>query len=264
MCDQDALSQTGGFMNRDALRKLFKTAGPAILPVIHTLDTEQAARNVRVAMREGAHGVFLINHDFAHEQLLAIIRDVRSLFPWLWLGVNFLGVTGKDAFPILGELEQTGCLIDAYWADDARIDERVETQVEAEEIDTVRASSGWSGMYFGGTAFKKQRDVAEEHYAVSAEIACRHMDVVTTSGVATGKAADLSKIETFRAACGDRPLGIASGVTPENVHLYAPLLDAILIATGINHDDDFYNINPERLRDVLACTRLVSVGDEKT
>ncbi len=249
-------------MNQTEFRKLFKTAGPAILPVIHTLDTPQAARNIRTAMREGAHGVFLINHDFPHERLVPIIRDVRRQFPWLWLGVNFLAVTGKDAFPILGDLEKEGCLIDAYWADNARIDERSDVQVEAEEIDAIRTASGWSGLYFGGTAFKKQRDVKPEHFDLSARIACKHMDAVTTSGVATGHAADLSKIETFRNACGDHPLAIASGVTSENVHLYAPLLDAILIATGINHDGDFYNIDPGRLRDVLARARSVSLGDE--
>lgn len=251
-------------MDRNAFRKLFKTAGPAILPVIHTLDTDQAARNARVAMREGAHGVFLINHDFPEAELVPIIREVRTLFPWLWLGVNFLGVTGKDAFPILGDLEKEGYPVDAYWADNARIDERVEAQDEANEIDAIRTASGWSGLYFGGTAFKKQRDVAPEDYDRSASIACRHMDVVTTSGVATGKAADLTKIETFRDACGDHPLAIASGVTPENIHLYAPLLDAILIATGINKDGDFYNIDPERLRDVLARARDISLGGERS
>lgn len=249
-------------MNRDAFRKLFKVPGTAILPVIHTLDTEQAARNVRVAMQEGAQGVFLINHDFAHEELVPIIREVREQFPWLWLGVNFLGVTGKDAFPVLGTLEKDGCPVDAYWADNARIDERVDAQTEADEIANIRENSGWSGLYFGGTAFKKQRDVAPEDFATSASIACRYMDAVTTSGIATGKAADLSKIETFRAACGKHPLAIASGVTSDNVHLYAPLLDAILIATGINHDNDFYNIDPVRLRDVLARSRSSCLGGE--
>ena len=249
-------------MHRNAFRKLFKTAGPAILPVIHTLDAQQATRNVQVAMKEGAQGVFLINHDFPHDDLIPIIRDIRRQFPWLWLGVNFLGVTGKDAFPILGELERDDCIVDAYWADNARIDERVEEQTEAKEIDAVRTASGWNGFYFGGTAFKKQRDVAIEHYTLSAEIACRHMDGVTTSGVATGMAADLSKIKTFRDACGDHTLAVASGVTPENVHLYAPLLDAILVATGINRDDDFYNIDPKRLQAVLARARAVSLeGD---
>ena len=51
-------------MNRTEFRKLFKTTGPAVLPVIHVVDAEQAIKNVQVALSEGAQGVFLINHDF--------------------------------------------------------------------------------------------------------------------------------------------------------------------------------------------------------
>ena len=50
--------------------------------------------------------MFLINHDFGVDPFLPIIRDVRDRFPALWLGVNFLGVTGRDAFPVLAGLAE--------------------------------------------------------------------------------------------------------------------------------------------------------------
>lgn len=246
-------------MTRDAFRKFFKTGGPAIIPVIHVLDERQAIHNAAIAMREGAHGVFLINHDFPKEDLVGIIRRVRERFAWLWLGVNFLGVTGKFAFPMLAELKRDGCMVDAYWADDGRIDERSVCQSEADEIAQARLASGWDGLYFGGTAFKKQREVAADKFGEAARIACRYMDAVTTSGIATGEAADLSKIETFRAACDRHPLAIASGVNVANVHLYAPLVDAILVATGINKAGDFYNIDPDTLRALLRRAREASI-----
>ena len=242
-------------MDRNEFRKYFKTPGPAILPVIHALDIDQVTRNISIATQAGAYGVFLINHDFEPDRLLPIIRTTRQRFPWLWLGINFLAVTGRDAFPILGDLQNEGVQIDAYWADDARIDERTSEQAEACEIDEVRKQSHWNGLYFGGTAFKKQREIDPVSFHQSASLACKHMDVVTTSGVATGKAADIEKISTFRSACGDHPLAVASGITPDNISDYAPLLDAILIATGINEDGDFYNINPQRLQTVLERSR---------
>jgi predicted TIM-barrel enzyme len=248
-------------MRRNELRKQFKTLAPAILPVIHTLDSAQAMKNIRVAMRAGAQGVFLINHDFDYEQLLPILSEVRQAYPALWLGVNFLAVTGKDAFPVLGYLQKQGILIDAYWADDARVDERVEHQAEAEEILSVKQATGWAGLYFGGTAFKKQREVAPADYALSAGIACRFMDVVTTSGAATGEAAELDKIRTFRQACADNAIAVASGVTAENISDYALLVDAILIATGINYENDFYNIDPAKLNSVLERARRTCVPD---
>lgn len=236
-------------MNREQFRNSFKTSGLVVLPVIHVLDNEQAERNIRCAIDGGCPGVFLINHDFPREQFLPIIRHARQCFPDYWIGVNFLAVTGKEAFPVLAELGEEKIRVDAYWADDARIDERLsaDQQAKAQEIERVRRTCGWNGVYFGGTAFKKQREISPDDYALSASIATQYMDVITTSGIATGQSADVGKIDTFRNACADRPVALASGITPENVMEYVPFVDAVLVATGINHKDDFYNIDPDRL-----------------
>ena len=243
-------------MNREQLQNHFKQQGLLVLPVIHVLDNEQAESNARLAFDAGCPGVFLINHDFAYEKFLPIIRHVRQVFPDKWIGVNFLAKTGKIAFPVLAELERDGVRVDGYWADDARIDERhtADDQVEAEEIADVKAASGWNGLYFGGTAFKKQREVDATDYGKSASIACNFMDVVTTSGIATGHSADLEKIKTFRTVCGNTPIGLASGITPDNVSSYAAYVDCVLVATGINIKDDFYNIDPVRLAKLLEKT----------
>lgn len=236
-------------LNRDELRAGFGSKHAVVLPVIHVLSADQAISNIEIARKCGCPGVFLINHDFGVEPFLPMIRKARENFPDYWIGINFLAVTGKDAFPILADLENTGCRIDAYWADDARIDERlpVNAQKEASTILAVKKDVGWNGMYFGGTAFKKQREVAEADYAQSATIACNYMDVVTTSGVATGHAADTRKIKTFRKSCGEKPIALASGITPENVVEYANLIDCLMVATGINVENDFYNIDPPKL-----------------
>ena len=244
-------------MERSQFHRLFKSPGPVVLPVIHVLDADQAVRNIQVAAGEGAHGVFLINHDFDKEQLIPVVQEVRGLFSSLWLGVNFLAVTGRDAFPILGELEHNGCPVDAYWADDARIDEHRagDDQPEAEDIARVRAASGWSGLYFGGTAFKKQREVDPAAYETVARLAVPFMDVVTTSGRATGHEAAHAKIEAFQSGIADAALALASGITPENAQNYGDV-DCFMVATGINIEGDFYNIEPARL------ARLMKVADE--
>lgn len=244
-------------MKRHDFRKLFKSVGPAVLPVIHVTDNAQAERNVRILVEEGAPGCFLINHDFGVDRFLPIIAHVRARFPALWMGVNFLAVTGKLAFPVLGKLKSEGIAVDGYWADDARIDERraSDDQVEALEIASALEASGWSGLYTGGTCFKKQREVAPEHHEYSARFATAFMDAVCTSGVATGHAADTGKIKTFRRAMGDHALTLASGITPENAHLYMDDVDGFLVATGINHEGDFYNIDPAKLARLLKLTR---------
>ena len=241
-------------MRATELHELLGTRGCAIVPVIHALDERQVARNLDVAFGEGAPGALLINHDYDVETFLPVVRGARERWPDAWLGVNFLAVTGADAFPVLGQLAETGCRIDAYWADDARIDERLADgahQPEAARIAAVRESSGWRGLYFGGVAFKKQREVAPDDYATAATRACDWMDVVTTSGVATGHAARASKVATFRDACGDRALALASGVTSENFSTFDGLIDCALVATGINAPGDFYNIDRQRLATLL-------------
>lgn len=248
-------------MQRNAFRQLFGTRGPVVLPVIHVLDTAQALTNLDTAMEGGAAGCFLINHDFGVDAFLPIIRDVRAARPEPWIGINFLAVTGKDAFPTLDALAHEGVRVDAYWADDARIDETGADPAEAEEIAAVRYGSGWKGLYFGGTAFKKQRPVAEELCEAAAREAVAYMDVVTTSGVATGHAADAEKIQRFRAGVGDHAIALASGITPENAEHYNDV-DCFMVATGINCDGDFYTIDPARLRALLdVASRMGSVAE---
>jgi predicted TIM-barrel enzyme len=242
-------------MDRSAFHRLFKSPGPVVTPVIHVLDRAQVLANIGHAVRLGAPGVFLINHDFPVDAFLPILRAVRADCPHLWLGVNFLAQPGRVAFPVLGRLQAEGCGIDAYWADDACVDERRASQTEAEAIAAIRAASGWQGLYLGGVCFKKQRPVDPALNELSARIARPFMDVVTTSGVATGQAADLTKIADFRRGLGAAPLAIASGVTPDNAALYAADVDCFLVATGINRPGDFYTIDPARLAALLHLTR---------
>lgn len=244
-------------MTRREFHKLFKASGPVVLPVIHALDTGQVSENIRILVGEGAPGCFLINHDFGVDAFLPIVRETRSAWPSLWMGVNFLAVTGREAFPVLGGLEKADCPVDAYWADNARIDETGRDSSEARQIAAVRTASGWPGLYFGGTAFKKQRPVEPAHWQDAGREAAPFMDVVTTSGVATGQEADLRKVREFRAGIGDAPLALASGVTPGNARTYADV-DAFLVATGINRPGDFYNIDPARLAQLMRTVREIA------
>ena len=246
-------------MKREIFHKEFKVIGPAVLPVIHVQDQIQINRNIDLVVECGAQGVFLINHDFGVSDFLPLIRACRRDHPSLWLGINFLGVTGLSAFPILGDLEKDGCAIDAYWADDARIDERKTDQLEAAEIAEARTMSHWSGLYFGGTAFKKQRVVDSANYVEAAVHASKWLDVITTSGISTGQAADVEKIRKFRDGAKDTALAVASGITPENVNCYRSNIDAILVSTGINRNNDFYNIDRVKLdRLIQNCRAPIS------
>ncbi|MFN5998280.1 MAG: BtpA/SgcQ family protein [Paracoccaceae bacterium] len=238
-------------MNRQSFQQLFGSNGPVVTPVIHVLSTAQALANLEVLRAAGCPGAFLINHDFGRDAFLPILREVRRAMPDLWLGVNFLAEDGRVGFAALGALAAEGHAFQALWADDACLDERQADQLDAKAIAAARADSGWEGMYFGGVAFKKQRPVADADLERAARLGAEWMDVVTTSGLATGQAPDLAKIARFRASIGDAPLALASGITPENAGHFAADVDCFLVATGINHPGDFYNIDPARLTALL-------------
>ena len=99
--------------------------------------------------------------------------------------------------------------------------------------------------------------MAASEYRRSAEIAAPFIDVVTTSGIATGHEADDSKITDFRAGLAGAPLALASGITPGNAARYGREVDCFLVATGISRLGDFYNIDPLRLEALLTVTRKI-------
>ena len=46
-------------------------------------------------------------------------------------------------------------------------------------------------------------------------------------------------------------LAVASGITPENVAEYKKNVDLFMVATGINIEGDFYNIDANKLKKLM-------------
>lgn len=213
-----------------------------LIVVVHVQDRHQALRNVLIARDQGADGVFLINHQTNHLHLLSCYTYVRNHCPDFWIGLNYLDL---DRYAQIQRLPSDA---QGLWADNAQIDLRpMNPTYEASEFAKRRTESEKDFLYFGGVAFKYQRgssDPAEE-----ARLAVPYVDVITTSGDATGVAANLNKIESMKAAIGDHPLAIASGITPENVMDYMPHADCFLVATGVSFSDT--ELDPQRIRELV-------------
>lgn len=182
-----------------------------IIPVIHIQNYEQVLTNVRICVDVGIEKVMLIcmsGNDYLTEESHKI---VVSQYPDLWVGCNFLG---KGAIEALSTFQGDG-----LWTDQTITKERLGDKRK------------FSGLYFGGVAFKYQTQ--PEDFVSAAVEAKECIDVVTTSGIATGRAADLSKLQAMRAAIGDHPFAVASGVSEDNIGHYNGLLDYVLVATSI-------------------------------
>ena len=118
----------------------------------------------------------------------------------------------------------------------------------------------WEGLYFGGVAFKYQREVPPEKLGDAAKLASKYMDVVTTSGPGTGRAAAVEKIATMKKALGDFPLAIASGITPDNAADFLPHADCFLVATGIS--SQFDELDRDMLRALMEVVRAYNATEE--
>jgi len=217
------------------------------LPVIHVEEKEQAITQTRIAFDNGADGVFLINHFFGHSRLFEIYGEIRKLFGNEWIGINCLDL---EPIEVIRNVPKD---VNGVWVDNAFVDEELgydEQEYASEVLDTI-LSVKWTGLYFGGVAFKYQRQVKDLIKAT--EIACRYMDIITTSGEGTGIPAQVKKIEIMSeiAHKNKKKIAIASEITPENVNHYK-MADVFMVATGISYD--FTRLNPQlvkKLRDNL-------------
>lgn len=216
----------------------------AFLPVIHLPYGESGAFvAIDVAIEAGADGVFLINQGMSATGVLRLLPELTQRYPDLWVGVNLLGQS-PDQILGLSEARQMA----GIWADDAGVSPGEDKWAELAESDwlAARERSGYRGLYFGGVAFKTQAEVEPAALPWVAQTAARFIDVVTTSGRATGVAVRVEKVRIMREALGDHRLAVASGVSPDNVEEILPYVDAYLVASGIERE--FGVLDPVRTK----------------
>ncbi|WP_094980454.1 MULTISPECIES: adenine phosphoribosyltransferase [Rhodococcus] len=208
-----------------------------IYPVIHVHDLDQVSEQVEVARRHPISGVFLIDHDADDIRLARCIDHVRLKQPDIFLGANVIRRSATEALNILAPHFPGGIPLDAIWTDNAGVSLDGDDH-EFRSLHSARERTGWTGLHFGGIAFKYQTPVSESDLPRLGELARRHVDIPTTSGPGTGLAADTHKLEALRQGLHNHPLALASGVTPDNVESFIGLVDHILVSTGIADDND--------------------------
>lgn len=214
----------------------------SLIVVVHANSEEQVLRNVKIADENGANGVFLISHERPYNELFDMYEAARNENPDFWIGLNAL-----DLFPSI-TIEFAPNSVSGLWVDNAFFSFKgfVDDNVANAKVnwEARKAREDWNGLYFGGVAFKYQKSV--EDCGLDAKQAMPFVDVVTTSGDATGHPPSVEKITKMREAIGDFPLAIASGMNPVNVKEYCGLVDCFLVATGISRN--FTELEPVLVR----------------
>jgi hypothetical protein len=211
------------------------------LPVIHPVSEYVALKSIETALAADADGIFLINQGMSADELLQFVPEVHRRFGDLWIGVNLLGIQPAEVVFRVSQLPVGG-----IWSDNAMIDEHSEVQPAAELFRQARVQNGWTGLYFGGVAFKYQREVPDRFLPLAAKAAAPWMDAITSSGPATGVPASIEKVKALRVGADKHPIALASGIGPENVEQYLPLVDAFLVASELETERYSGILVPER------------------
>jgi uncharacterized protein len=210
-----------------------------IIPVIHHLTNEITLENARMCSEKKAFGVFLISMTAENEDLPMLAKMIKGKYPSLKVGINLLG---KSAISSLDSSQVFG--LDMTWSDNPIIT----SAGIGEEANYIKGLlKGTDHMFFNSVAFKYQK--SDTNPGITAEFSKHCGFIPTTSGKATGSAADLTKIKDMKSAIGDYPLAVASGLDPENISSYVDYLEYGLVATGISKN--FHELDQEKLRLII-------------
>lgn len=219
-----------------------------VFPVIHYTSDDVSMRNAEIVIGESCPGLFLIEMSGRDHLLPDIAKRIKERWPHLAIGLNNLS---KDAYWSLDTNIDLG--LDMTWVDncgvlggeDAERGDSGHTLVAEIEDRMVPSHS-----FFAAVAFKYQK-LAPKPLDSARRVADLGW-IVTTSGDATGSAPAVDKITSMKRAIGDRPLAVASGITPDNIRSFGGCIDYALVATGIGAD--FWNIDAQKLRSLVSRT----------
>ena len=203
-------------------------------PVIHCINplTENgishALVNTKIALRNGADGVFLIGHGLAATAVAYIYDHVRRGNPEAWIGINFLDIDpSEEGFRFEAFLKPLldRCVdLNALWFD---------------KLPKERLPVNPRTEVFGGVAFKYINSGATGE-ALLRE--CSHalsvVDVITTSGDKTGQPPNVEKMEEISTYThGQATRAIASGLTDKNIRVLGNYAERFLVSTSICRTD---------------------------
>lgn len=207
---------------------------PKFFPVIHLRDDAQGAHEADKAHDAGADGVFFIHHAGDDAMAVRVAQATKQRYPQWYVGINLLASGAVVAFE-----QAIDAGLNAIWADSVGVTSEG-LSPKARELRALHVVHPFIDI-FAGVAFKYQPLDTNPNgtiYQLSdlGWIPC-------TSGAATGQAAEVAKVLGL-ANASSMGLGLASGVTLDNVAEYRPHVTHFFVASSISEDD--YTLDFER------------------
>ncbi len=235
----------------EKLLSAFHKKDRIVLPVLACYTVEQFQKNIMFMMKytqdKTVDGVWMVSNNSSPDVLGEVIQWLRKEAPEFWVGVNLLHESFDTIIDFLKKYNPDG-----FWMDHSYITEKNIQTDPVLFIDQL-ARISWKGLYFGGVLFK-YLSVRGDPVKILKN-AIPYMDVLCTSGEATGSAISDQKLELVTKTIDRQmPIAIASGITANNVTTLKGKVNIFMFRSAfVNKYED---IQPELFEEIiLACSK---------
>lgn len=167
--------------------------------------------------------------------LTAVAGEIRRRFPSVPLGVNVLRNDGRTALAVAHAVGAAFVRVNVLCG--ARVADQGLLQGIAHELLRDRAALAAESIgVLADVDVKHSAPLAERAIADEVDDTLHRglADGLVVSGVGTGKPTDPAKVRAVKAAAGDAPVYLGSGVTAETVESYRGVADGFIVGTAFS------------------------------
>lgn len=215
-----------------------------------------AVRDADEALRGGADALVLINARAELPLYERVIAAVRAKHPTAPLGLSALAYGPEnltEGFRLAKQFQADIVWCEVvpdeafeYEGDDGRYQPAVTTP-RALALE-VQARDRPEAMHVAGVHMKYTRPTDGLSFPEAVRRALGSVDGIVVTGPETGMVADVERIRTARAEAGAHVMGLASGVSVENVESVIPFIDFAIVGTSLKRSDDPLRVDGDKVR----------------
>ncbi|MFO0723296.1 MAG: BtpA/SgcQ family protein [Myxococcota bacterium] len=115
-------------------------------------------------------------------------------------------------------------------------------------------------IHAAGVHMKYTRPLDGKTFEEAMAAALGKVDAINVTGPKTGVRADVERIQSARKVAGDYPMGLASGVSTENVGEIIDLIDYAIVGTSLKMDQDPLRTDVNKVKALRAKMTELSAG----
>ncbi len=219
-----------------------------------------ALANADAVVEGGGDMIILINSRTEmplYEKVIAAVRQKHPSFP---LGLSALAYGPTN-------LTEGFRLAAAYDAQMVWCETVPDEAIEYEEDDgsytkadviplalalETQAKLRPTALHTAGVHMKYTRPLDGKTFEEAMQAALGKVDGINITGPKTGELADVEHIRTARRIAGEHPIGLASGVSVENIEAVLPLIDYAIVGTSLKEPADPLRTSAARVRELRA------------